>query len=511
MYQLKWDENLEEIIWDIPYWQTANDIPSNIQKYIEEISSKRVVYDFKTKHICCSKCLEELNSDNYCAYCHIQYPNFTKDNIDEGQIFLNKSSNLKNIDFTFKYYVFDIVDNIIFLYVIRENITYYNPLSLIPYQNSYLDIAKAYLVKKDGLTDLKTNKFISFEFLNTLNQKLETNDDYWENIDDEEFNIYETIFLDIPTSYVYSSNLNELKNTIYKYTKIWLLQDYFRKHQNYSLASLTLYPLFFPQFEYLINYQLYDLALSNPSYFKSGHNFYEIFGLDKKYLPFMTKYNLKFNEYCLLKLCKLEDIATLNFFSKYYNYYDHQIETLVLDYKINLTTLKDYLLKSSHHDFLEYLDYINMAQELQLDLDNKKLLYPKNLRAAHDKLFDELKVIDDPKIDGKIKTLSSILTLNNYEDEKYLIFPASSSASLVLESKGQKNCVRLYGERIANNECQIYFMRKKSNPEKSFITIEVADNHVVQARLKYNKMPSEEIFNILKKWEKTLIPLIIQN
>ena len=98
--------------------------------------------------------------------------------------------------------------------------------------------------------------------------------------------------------------------------------------------------------------------------------------------------------------------------------------------------------------------------------------------------------------------------LNKYEDDKYIIFPASSINSLIDESSQQSNCVRTYCDMVSNNECQIYFMRYKNNIKKSFVTIEVRNNKVVQAKTRFNEEVPEYIMNIIMKWEKTLIPLI---
>ena len=61
---------------------------------------------------------------------------------------------------------------------------------------------------------------------------------------------------------------------------------------------------------------------------------------------------------------------------------------------------------------------------------------------------------------------------------------------------------------VSNNECQIYFMRYKDSINKSFVTIEVRNNKVVQAKTKFNNDVPHEIMNIINKWEKTLIPII---
>ena len=60
---------------------------------------------------------------------------------------------------------------------------------------------------------------------------------------------------------------------------------------------------------------------------------------------------------------------------------------------------------------------------------------------------------------------------------------------------------------VSNNECQIYFMRYKNDIKKSFVTIEVRNNKVVQVKARFNEEPTSEIMNIIKKWEQTLIPL----
>lgn len=94
------------------------------------------------------------------------------------------------------------------------------------------------------------------------------------------------------------------------------------------------------------------------------------------------------------------------------------------------------------------------------------------------------------------------------EDDKYIIFPSNSVKSLIDESFQQSNCVRTYCDMVSNNECQIYFMRYKNNISKSFVTIEVRNGKVVQAKTKFNKEPSYEIMNIIKKWEQKLLIVI---
>ncbi|MDE6284462.1 MAG: PcfJ domain-containing protein, partial [Bacilli bacterium] len=137
-------------------------------------------------------------------------------------------------------------------------------------------------------------------------------------------------------------------------------------------------------------------------------------------------------------------------------------------------------------------------------------LYPANFLELHDKLYLETEIVRNPDIDKKIRDMAWILSMNRYEDEKYIIYPVQSIDELVEESSMQHNCVRTYCQSVANNYCQIYLMRKKEDVLHSFVTIEVDNNVVVQARTKFNGLPNQEINFILKKWEKTLVPIVNQ-
>lgn len=507
MFQLKFDNDFNTIIRDIPYWKKEEDIPDNIKKFVIDTSNMRVIYEESTKKFYCGKCLEELDNNYYCKKCDIQHKNFSSKEITASNAtikFIDKLtfSKIKDLDAIYDYFMFDIVGKNVILYRIQEDVTYYNPFITIPYKSIHLniDISTSYYIEKDGLTNLETNEFIYFKTLAESYDKLE-----YEEIEEKEFEQFEKIYLIPYCAYFYTDNLNLLKDTIYQYSRIWELNDYLKEAKVFNICQFTLYPLFYASFEYLVNYKLYNLAWEIPNWFNKGNNFKEIFGLDKKYLPFMSENNISFEEFEILQIYPTTDIEVLRFFNNL-----HLNIEILKSTNADLLGIKKYLESNNLSSCFvyEYFDYINMAKELKLDLKNKKILYPTNLREAHDELYDQIEIINDPIIDKKIKSLSTILSLNKYEDDNYIIYPAPSIQDLVEESKQQKNCVRTYCERVANNKSQIYFMRKKTELEKSLVTIEVYGNKIIQARVKYNKLPSEELMNILNKWEQTLIPII---
>ena len=97
------------------------------------------------------------------------------------------------------------------------------------------------------------------------------------------------------------------------------------------------------------------------------------------------------------------------------------------------------------------------------------------------------------------------LSINKYQNNKFIIFPALTVESLKDESKQQNNCVRTYAEKYATGTCDIYFMRDIKQPKKSLVTIEVKNNKVVQSRIKNNKSPDKKQLAFINKWEQKIL------
>jgi len=315
------------------------------------------------------------------------------------------------------------------------------------------------------------------------------------------FEVFETISTD--NYYIYTDNFNELENTsLYKYSNISKTKEYLQNNY-FNLTTLTYYPICCKEFEYLIKMNLYNLACNAAALINYDNSFTKTFGIDKKYYPFMTEIDINYQELLALRLNPTTDIKVLNFIKNNLSTCEY------LNKYVKLDELRNYLLNQNlkEYNIHEYYDYIRCLEKLKLNLKDKSILYPKNFIDEHDKVTYQVIVLNDPETDEKINNLSIILNLNKYEDDKYVIFPASDINSLIDESNQQSNCVKTYSELISNNECQIYFMRYKKDITKSLVTIEVKDNKVVQARTKFNKEPSEEIMKIIKKWEKDLIKI----
>lgn len=83
---------------------------------------------------------------------------------------------------------------------------------------------------------------------------------------------------------------------------------------------------------------------------------------------------------------------------------------------------------------------------------------------------------------------------------KYLFLAPSSPADMIEEGRMQSNCVASYIDRVISGECMIFFMRARSEPDRSLVTIEIRNGEIVQMKAKYNREPSPEQREAARAW-----------
>jgi len=487
--QLMFSDDMNVIVEEpINFWKNMNDVPEYIKNFIISTSGMRVIYDSSTKGYYCSKCLKLLDDNYYCSNCSLKYKKFS---LESKYVIRTSIDKIRGFYEKCNYFVFDIVDGNVLLYVFSVEIRYDCHFLLVPYQICNVEIEKVYHVTELGITDLINNKFLSFmEYDKYV---------YGESEDFELFEVFEVP--DSFNNFLYIDNLRCLQNTnLYKYTSIWELDKYL-EYEYFTLSSLTYYPVHFKQFEYLVKMKLYNLACHGSNMIKKSSNFKESFGVSKDYYSFMRDNNISVDELEALRIYPTTDIEVIKFISK-----DLYLFKALSNY-VKFDKLKRYFeeQKLEQYNVYEYYDYIKYSIELGLDIKDNKILYPDNFIYEHDRLSMEIAIVRDPDIDRKIHALSEALMLNIYEDDKFIIFPADSIHSLVDESRQMSNCVRNYSSRICNYECQIYFMRYKNKKNKSLVTVEVRDGRVIQARTRFNNDITLEMRLFLNEWEKHII------
>ena len=176
--------------------------------------------------------------------------------------------------------------------------------------------------------------------------------------------------------------------------------------------------------------------------------------------------------------------------------------------KLKYSSFKNYVLYESFrmgfgNSFQSFMNIWYDTLNMQYDVYGKiKEKYPKDLLLLHNQLSYTARVmraeIDERHFEKRVKLSEK------YEGEykDYIFTTPKSKDDFLDEASQQNNCLAGYIKRFTEGEDFIIFMRKKKSPEKSYITIEVIDGRVQQARLARNEQPSVKDLEIVKEWIK---------
>lgn len=440
---------------------------------------------FVNIHSRCNNLILKHKDNYYCTCCHLTFKGKKKINEKEKCPFCKQKLLVKKD--CVKNYTFD--NNLILLDKIDDKLV----IRYFYLKSNYISETKSFEHKVyeygRGLVDDKIILFNNYFNKNMycIYFTLYKTDIKWRVYNGYNINLYGNIFLD---------NIKQvIKETPYKYA---CLYEFAKKEKNIDLYDIMINQAIYPSFEILVKLGLYSLAYK-AKIVKKEKSFEENFGISREYYSFMKKYNITWYELEILKKFKEKNIKNIRKFYRKYGIYclDRFNENVKLDEFLKFNV--------KGKDIYIYLDYLRFAQNLQFDMKDKKILYAKNFAEQHDILSEKVKIIETREIIAGIVKRYNELKKNQYQNDKYIIFPAESMDALKDESKQQHHCVRNYAEDYSNAICDIYFMRLLHNPKKSLVTVEVKNNNITQKRRKLNEIPSDEENLFLEEWKETVL------
>lgn len=154
----------------------------------------------------------------------------------------------------------------------------------------------------------------------------------------------------------------------------------------------------------------------------------------------------------------------------------------------------------------DYHDYLCMCKELQYDVKNSFILFPRELKAAHDSVAKTLK---DKRTAEHEKAIAGSFDewqkRYQYQSKELMMTPPHSAKEIVDEGAALHHCVRLYVKNVAEKKSVILFVRSVDEPDKSLCTVEVKDGQVTQARGFDNKEPPAQITAFIEQWKQRVL------
>ena len=218
-------------------------------------------------------------------------------------------------------------------------------------------------------------------------------------------------------------------------------------------------------------------------------------------------YNLAFQ----LEYLSLDDKDLNNILKWYNSEYDRNTYTYIRESYVNilinkygynakslflyLDTLKTFEAIDKMETLLtELCDYANMMSTISHKFDK----YPRHFLTTHQiavRNYNRLKKEFSEQLFKQRINKDYECTYKDY----VFIYP-DCVQDIRDEAVSQNNCVASYIDRVIDGNCHILFLRKKSSPKDSLVTIEMRDNKIVQAKRRFNYPVTKEDQEAIDYW-----------
>lgn len=346
------------------------------------------------------------------------------------------------------------------------------------------------------------------------------------------FDRWKYIFTADMSGVLYQRNLSDtLKDTPWAYSQL----EAFSGIASFSgVATFLSAYIKRPKIEHLIKMKLYrlvsDIIYGGYSYSAlqainfNGENMRAILGIDRPYFPLLRELNPSIDQLHLIRQLLQADHKPST----------EQIKWFIASKISNADAAKELLAHMSVHKLQRYVeqqfspedeaalkrvdyykmntlitdyhDYLCMCKELQYDVKNSFILFPRELKAAHDSVVKTLK---DKRTAEHEKAIAGSFDewqkRYQYQSKELMMIPPHSAKEIVDEGAALHHCVRLYVKNVAEKKSVILFVRSVDEPDKSLCTVEVKDSQVTQARGFDNEEPPAQITAFIEQWKQRVL------
>lgn len=167
---------------------------------------------------------------------------------------------------------------------------------------------------------------------------------------------------------------------------------------------------------------------------------------------------------------------------------------------------------------ITWKDYLSMAQRLKMDTNDAIIYRARLLRRRHDELVERIHRESSKDIAAAVlekfpavdDICRAIKEKYEYTDGKYTIVVPNGVLDIIVEGRLLSHCVGTndrYWDRIQRHETYILFLRKASDVDIAYYTLEAEPNGTVrQVRTKFDRQEQdiEDVRDFLSRWQKAV-------
>ena len=253
--------------------------------------------------------------------------------------------------------------------------------------------------------------------------------------------------------------------------------------------------------------------ISSPEDMAEGKTLAEVLGVDKSLVKYIIANDIGFIKLTSMRNMYAEDNtmtpeiyedmercdASMRYFMQIAN-----------THHIRYADMLQYLQSAYDHQCIDkretmsvWFDYLNMARQIGIDLNDKTKRFPSSLKKEHDIAtfaYRAVKLsIDKEKFDLQAQKNS----FYEFEYKNLIAVVPKDPQEIIEEAQAQRNCLRSYIERVRDGNTIVAFVRRKDQPEKTYLSAEIYDGKLTQLKGYCNSNPrSREIIEFTKEWAK---------
>lgn len=167
----------------------------------------------------------------------------------------------------------------------------------------------------------------------------------------------------------------------------------------------------------------------------------------------------------------------------------------------------------------EWMDYLDMAAKLGMNLSHEMFYKPKNLKEAHDRCVRESQLEKNriraqgiiAKFPDVEKNMDAIRSKYTYDGEEYCIRVPEGVADIIHEGRALGHCIDStdrYFDRINQNISYLVFLRRKETPTVPWYTLEIEPGGTIrQQRTTGNNQNKDDVAMytpFIREWQEVI-------
>lgn len=220
---------------------------------------------------------------------------------------------------------------------------------------------------------------------------------------------------------------------------------------------------------------------------------------------FLNLYQLQIKDKSMLSLAEIKNIED-----------EYQMYLVKLKHILKYTSMRKAIkyIEKQYEKYKKYYaskgsvaitwsDYIENCIDLEMYLESEHVLFPKDVYKLHQNTMKQVKVRGDKIANEKIAKRVGALNEKYYFQYKDLVIRAAENTEeLILEGKTLSHCVATnYTKPYAKGETNIMLIRKLSELDKPYYTVEIKGDLIRQVHGKSNCGPNKEVKEFIEAFK----------